>query len=160
MFYLTVNFCAGRCWWSFRNLARADQRTISRREQYFTRRAECGSTATRPGFHGGISRGASRDQGGFNANLVLDGSTILLGPESVAKFQGDYLELDHGSVSVGTSKGFRVEVNCIRVVPVRNEWTQYEVSDVSGTVQVAARKDDVNVEHEGGHGKTKSQTAR
>jgi hypothetical protein len=28
------------------------------------------------------------------------------------------------------------------------EWTQYEVSNVNGTVQVAARKNDVNVERE------------
>ncbi len=85
---------------------------------------------------------------GFSANLVVEGSTVILGPESVAKFQGDYLELNHGSVSVGTSTGFKVRVNCIRVVPVRNEWTQYEVTDVSRSVQVSARKDDVNVEHE------------
>jgi len=85
---------------------------------------------------------------GFSANLVVEGSTVILGPESVAKFQGDYLELNHGSVSVGTSTGFKVRVNCIRVVPVRNEWTQYEVTDVNRSVQVAARKDDVNVEHE------------
>jgi hypothetical protein len=85
---------------------------------------------------------------GYSANLVVEGSTVILGPESVAKFQGDYLELNHGSVSVGTSKGFKVRVNCIRVVPVRNEWTQYEVTDVSRSVGVSARKDDVNVEHE------------
>jgi hypothetical protein len=95
---------------------------------------------------------------GFNANLVLDGSTVLLAPESVARFQGDYLELSHGSVSVGTSKGFWVKVNCIRVVPVRNQWTQYEASDVNRTLQVSARKDDVNVDHEGAHQKTKTQT--
>jgi hypothetical protein len=88
---------------------------------------------------------------GFSASLSLDGSTVLIGPESVTKFQGDFLELDHGSVSVGTSKSFRVKVNCIFVVPVLNEWTQYEVTDINGRVDVAARKLDVNVEHEGRH---------
>ena len=77
---------------------------------------------------------------GFSATLNLDGSEVLLQPEAVAKFDGDLLELDHGSVAVGTSKGFKVRVNCITVVPVLNEWTQYEVSDMNGTVQVAARK--------------------
>ena len=96
---------------------------------------------------------------GFNANLVLDGTTIMMAPESVARFQGDYVELEHGSVSVGTSKGFRVHVNCIRVIPVRNEWTQYEVGDVNRSVQVNARKDDVNVEHEGSRSKTKAPTS-
>ncbi len=90
---------------------------------------------------------------GSSANLSLDGSTILIAPESVSKFQADLLELDHGGVSVATTKGFRVRVNCILVVPVRNEWTEYAVTDFNGTVQVAARKLDVNVEHEHGRGK-------
>ncbi|HUA15122.1 MAG TPA: hypothetical protein VMG31_07480 [Verrucomicrobiae bacterium] len=85
---------------------------------------------------------------GFSGNLTLDGSTVLLQPESVGKLQADVLILDHGSVSVTTSKSFRVKVNCLTVVPVSNDWTQYDVTDVNGTVQVAARKLDVNVEHE------------
>lgn len=85
---------------------------------------------------------------GSAANLSLDGSTLLIQPESVAKLQTNLLELDHGSVLVGTSKGFKVKLNCITVVPVLNEWTQYEVTDLNGNIQVAARKDDVNVERE------------
>jgi hypothetical protein len=90
---------------------------------------------------------------GSPANLSLDGSTVLLAPESVSKFEGDLLELDHGGVSVVTSKSFKVRVNCILVVPVLNDWTEYAVTDLNGTVQVAARKLDVNVEHERGRGK-------
>jgi hypothetical protein len=90
---------------------------------------------------------------GASANLSLEGSTVLIAPESVSKFQGDLLELDHGGVSVATSKSFKVRVNCILVVPVLNEWTQYIVTDLNGTVQVAARKLDLNVDHERGHGK-------
>jgi ribosomal 50S subunit-recycling heat shock protein len=85
---------------------------------------------------------------GFSATLTVDGSTILIQPESVAKFQDDVLILDHGSVSVGTSKSYKVKVNCITVVPVTNDWTQYDVTDVNRTVQVAAHKLDVRVEHE------------
>ena len=83
---------------------------------------------------------------GSAANLNLDGSTVLIQPESVVKLQTNLLELDHGSVAVGTSRGFKVQVHCITVVPVLNEWTQYEVNNLNGSVQVAARKDDVNVE--------------
>lgn len=83
---------------------------------------------------------------GSAANLNLDGSTVLIQPESVVKLQANLLELDHGSVSVGTSKSFKVRVHCMTVVPVLNEWTQYEVNNLNGSVQVAARKDDVNVE--------------
>lgn len=90
---------------------------------------------------------------GASANLVLDGSTVLLAPESVGKFQNDVFELDHGVVSVVTAKSYKVQVNCIRVIPVQNEWTQYIVSDLNRSVQVSAKKLDVNVEHERGRGK-------
>jgi hypothetical protein len=85
---------------------------------------------------------------GFSAHLSLEGSTVLLAPESVGKFQSDFFELDHGVVSVVTNTSFKVHVNCIHVIPVANEWTEYIVSDLSGTAQVNARKKDVNVEHE------------
>ena len=94
---------------------------------------------------------------GSSANLTLEGSTVLLAPESVSKFQGDLLELDHGGVSVTTSRAFRVRVNCILVVPVLNQWTEYAVTDLNGTVDVSARKLDVNVDHERGHGKEVTQ---
>jgi hypothetical protein len=85
---------------------------------------------------------------GSSANLSLDGATVLIQPETVGKLQSNLLELDHGGVLVGTSKSFKVRVHCITVVPVLNEWTQYEVIDVNGTIQVAARKGDVRVEQE------------
>lgn len=90
---------------------------------------------------------------GFSATLTLEGTEIQIQAQSVLKFQGDYLELDHGGVAVGTAKSFQVKVHCLTVVPVLNEWTQYEVTDVNGTAQVAARKLDVNVRREGVKGK-------
>jgi hypothetical protein len=95
---------------------------------------------------------------GSAASLSLDGSTVLIQPESVAKLQTNLLELDHGSVSVGTSKSFKVKVNCLTVVPVMNEWTQYDVNNVNGDVQIAARKDDVNVERASDHAKPTPDT--
>jgi len=84
----------------------------------------------------------------FSANLNLEGSTVLVQPESVAKLQDNMLVLDHGVVSVTTSRSFKVQVRCLTVVPVSSAWTQYDVADVNGTVQVAARKSDVHVERE------------
>ncbi|HTZ98396.1 MAG TPA: hypothetical protein VMB18_18485 [Terriglobales bacterium] len=91
---------------------------------------------------------------GFSATLNLEGSSVLVEPESVVKFQGDAIELDHGGVSVETSTSFKVLVRCITVIPVASEWTQYEVVDMSGSVQVSARTKDVNVKWE--HGASKS----
>ena len=82
---------------------------------------------------------------GAVASLDADGSSILIQSESVVKYNGDSLTLEHGSVSVGTGKAMSVHVDCIRVVPVSNDWTQYDVTAVSGKVQVAARKLDVNI---------------
>jgi hypothetical protein len=82
---------------------------------------------------------------GFVANLDAEGSSVLIQPESVVKFQGTFLSLEHGSVSVGTSTSMSVHANCLKIEPVSNERTQYDVSDISGTVQVAARKNDVNI---------------
>ncbi|MGO9169246.1 MAG: hypothetical protein ACLP56_20450 [Candidatus Sulfotelmatobacter sp.] len=86
---------------------------------------------------------------GFVANLDAEGSSVLIQPESVVKFQGNYLSLEHGSVSVGTSTLMSVQVNCIKVEPVSNERTLYDVTDLSGKVEVAARKNDVNIRQEG-----------
>lgn len=84
---------------------------------------------------------------GSVANLDAEGSSVLMQQESVVKFQSNSLSLEHGSVSVGTSTGMSVHVNCITVGPISNDRTQYDVSDLSGTVQVAAHKNDVNITH-------------
>lgn len=88
---------------------------------------------------------------GFAGNLTIDGTTVMIQQETVGKLQADEFELDHGGVSVTTSRSFKVRVKCLRVVPVANDWTEYDVTDVNGTVQVAARKLDVNVERVNAH---------
>jgi hypothetical protein len=96
---------------------------------------------------------------GFNASLSIDGSTVSIQPESIVKFEDNLLALDHGNLLVGTTTGMRVRVHCITVIPISNsEWTQYEVTDVNGTVQVAAHKKDVRIELEGNPQKTPTAT--
>jgi hypothetical protein len=82
---------------------------------------------------------------GFVANLDAEGSSVLIQPESIINFQGTFLSLEHGSVSVGTSTSMSVHVNCLKVEPVSNDRTQYDVADISGTVKVAAHKNNVNI---------------
>lgn len=79
------------------------------------------------------------------ANLDAEGSSVLIQPETVVKYQGTFLDLDHGSVSVGTSTTLSVHVKCIRVTPVSSARTQYDVADRSGSVHVSAIKKDVNI---------------
>ncbi|MGA8272546.1 MAG: hypothetical protein WB919_13385 [Candidatus Sulfotelmatobacter sp.] len=86
---------------------------------------------------------------GFVANLDTEGSSILIQGESVVKFQGNYLVLEHGSVAVGTSTSMSVHVNCLNVEPLSNDRTQYDVTDLTGKVEVAAHKNDVNIKQGG-----------
>jgi hypothetical protein len=96
---------------------------------------------------------------GFTASLSSDGSTVSIQPESVVKLEENLLVLDHGNLLLGTTTGMRVRVHCITVIPVSDtEWTQYEVTDVNGNIQVAAHKKDVRIELEGNHAKTPSVT--
>lgn len=86
---------------------------------------------------------------GFVANLDAEGSSILIQPESIVKFEGNFVSLEHGSVSVGTSTSMSVHVNCIKVEPLANDRTQYDVTDLSGKVEVAAHKNDVKITQSG-----------
>lgn len=80
------------------------------------------------------------------ARIELTGSSVDVGAETIFQFEGDELVLDHGHLSVYTSRGLRVRVGCQTVIPVRTaEWTRYDVSDVDGKLHVAALKDDVNI---------------
>jgi hypothetical protein len=111
-----------------------------------------GSTAVLPGD-------VLETKPGFVASLDADGSSVLIQPESVVEFHGTFLTLEHGSVSVGTSTLLSVHVNCIKVEPLSGERTQYDVADVSGTVEVAARKNDVNITQGGALRKTTPESS-
>jgi len=84
---------------------------------------------------------------GALARIEATGSAAEIGPETIVQFQTGELVLDHGSVSVSTSRAMRVRVGCITVTPVHDaEWTQYEVVDVNGKVTVSALKNDVYID--------------
>jgi len=80
------------------------------------------------------------------ARIELTGSAIDINPETLVEFEGDEIVLEHGSVSVNTSRGFKVRVGCVIVTPVNLTWTRYDVTDVDGKVTVAALKSDVNID--------------
>jgi hypothetical protein len=96
---------------------------------------------------------------GSVADLDSEGSSVLIQPESVVKFQGNSVSLEHGSVSVGTATSMSVHVNCVKVEPVSTQRTQYDVADLSGTVQVAAHKSDLNITQGGALGKATAESS-
>lgn len=81
------------------------------------------------------------------ARIETTGSTADINSETLVQFEGDELVLEHGSLSVNTSRGLRVRVGCVTVTPVKDaEWTHYEVADTDGKVSVSALKDDVYID--------------
>jgi hypothetical protein len=79
------------------------------------------------------------------ASIVTAGANVIIQPQTDVTFETNGLELRHGTVVVSTSTSMRVHVGCIEAIPVANNWTEYQVTDVNGTVHVYANKLDVNV---------------
>lgn len=78
------------------------------------------------------------------ARIEAAGSAVDINPESVLQYDASELVLDHGSLSVNTSRGLRVRVGCVTVTPVNSAGsTRYEVVDMGGKVTVTALKNDV-----------------
>ena len=80
--------------------------------------------------------------------------STLTGPQSrsnltIVQFEGDELVLDHGGLQLNTSRGMRVRVNCMTVIPLTQEWTRYDVTDVDGRMMVVAQQNDVKIHYQG-----------
>ncbi|MGC1452717.1 MAG: hypothetical protein WA830_22020 [Candidatus Sulfotelmatobacter sp.] len=94
------------------------------------------------------------------ARIEAIGSMADINPETMVQFEGDELVLEHGSLSVSTSRGLRVRVGCVTVTPVKlTEWTHYDVTDVDGKISVSALKNDVNIDSRSGNPQQAKQPA-
>lgn len=95
------------------------------------------------------------------ARIEANGSTAEINSETMVQFDGDELVLDHGTVSVNTSRGLRVRVGCLIVSPVNNtEWTHYDVADMDGKVTVSALKNDASIDSRSGAAQQTKQSVR
>ncbi|MGC2057288.1 MAG: hypothetical protein WA653_03450 [Candidatus Sulfotelmatobacter sp.] len=84
------------------------------------------------------------------ANINAPGSSITVLGDSLVKFEGSSLNVEHGGVAVATSKGVATIAGDVHVVPASNAWTEFNVTDVDGTVRIAARKGDLNITDDSG----------
>jgi len=83
------------------------------------------------------------------AKIDAEGSAATVQPDTIVQFEGDELVLDHGSLEVNTSRGLRVRVNCLTVIPLTQDWTRYDVIDVDGRMTVVAHQNDVKIHYRG-----------
>jgi hypothetical protein len=79
------------------------------------------------------------------ANINQPGSTVRVLSDSLVQFEGTSVKIDHGGVTVSTSKGMATTAGDVKVEPASSAWTEFNVMDVDGTVRIAARKGDLTV---------------
>lgn len=79
------------------------------------------------------------------ANINEPGSTILVLSDSLVQFDAASMRIEHGGVTVSTSKGVATTAGDVKVYPASNSWTEFNVVDLDGTVRIAARKGDLMI---------------
>lgn len=79
------------------------------------------------------------------ANINQPGSSVTVLADSLVQFQGSSLKIEHGGVTVSTSRGLSTAAGEVTVAPATTAWTEFNVSDTDGTVRIAARKGDLTV---------------
>jgi len=84
------------------------------------------------------------------ANIHASGSSITVLGDSLVQFEGSSLKVEHGGVSVSTAKGIATTAGDVRVAPLSNAWTEFNVTDVDGTVRIAAHKGDLTITDDSG----------
>jgi len=86
-----------------------------------------------------------------SASIQFTGSRVTVLADSFAKFEGPAaIELDHGTVRVMTSRGLTARVGDVTIKPATNAWSEFQVTDVDGLVQIAANKGDLIVQDDKG----------
>jgi hypothetical protein len=84
------------------------------------------------------------------ANINAPGSSITVLGDSLVEFEGASLKVEHGGVAISTSKGVAASAGDVKVAPASNSWTEFNMTDVDGTVKIAARKGDLNITDDNG----------
>jgi outer membrane protein assembly factor BamB len=79
------------------------------------------------------------------ANINASGSIVLILNDSLVQYQGSTVKLERGGVTISTSKLLAIRAGDVTVSPKSNVWTEFEVRDVDGKVEIAARKGDLTV---------------
>ncbi len=79
------------------------------------------------------------------ANINSTGSTVLIMNSSFVQYEDNGVKLEHGGMKVSTSKQLVTHVGDVTVTPATGVWTEFEVRDVDGKVQIVAQKGDLTV---------------
>jgi len=88
--------------------------------------------------------------GVFNSGASLGGKVEHFRDKQKIYSQGDtaltLFYIQHGGVTVATSKEIAATAGDVKVTPASNAWTEFNVVDTDGTVRIAARKGDLLID--------------
>ena len=84
------------------------------------------------------------------ANIDAVGSSVLVLNDSLVQYEEGGLKLEHGGLTVSTSKLLGAHAGDVTVSPTASVWTEFEVRDVDGRVKIAARKGDLTIRDDSG----------
>jgi hypothetical protein len=79
------------------------------------------------------------------AKINSVGSSLMVLSDSLVQFEGGAVKLEHGGVAVSTSKAMATRTGQVTVTPSASVWTQFDVKNVDGQIQVTAEKGDLTV---------------
>jgi hypothetical protein len=79
------------------------------------------------------------------ATITQTGSSVIVQPQSSVKFAGNSISLEQGVVSVASSSGLVTSAGSASATPASGTWTEYEVTNVNGMVEIISRKGSLSV---------------
>ncbi len=84
------------------------------------------------------------------AHLSASGSSVMVLADSLVKFQGPAVEIEHGAVRVSTAQGLATRAGEVTVKPAGSSWTEFQVTEVDGQVKIVATKGDLTIQDQQG----------
>ncbi|HXY15210.1 MAG TPA: hypothetical protein VEI26_11980 [Terriglobales bacterium] len=79
------------------------------------------------------------------ATITASGSSVIIQPDTLVKFAGGTISLEQGNISIASSTALATSAGLATVTPASNVWTEYEVTDVNGVVDILDRKGNLNI---------------
>ena len=73
------------------------------------------------------------------------GSSVTVLPDSLVKFEDGAVSVEHGGVKLATSKSTVARAGIVTATPASSARTEFELTDVDGTVQIVALKGDLQI---------------
>ncbi len=77
--------------------------------------------------------------------ISASGSSVTVLSDSLVRFEGSAVSVEHGGVKLATSKSMGARAGSVTAVPASNAWTEFEMTDVNGKVQIVALKGDLKI---------------